>query len=81
LRFQPWFLDPDQNPVFEFWLGHSGQFFILKKNQNDIILIKKKINKLQLGFLPGFTGLHQVFLSFIFFSTQSSFSFGLTHRF
>ena len=44
--------------------------YFIKKNQNDVILVKKKVNELQPGFLPGFAGSHQVMTFPIFSSTR-----------
>jgi hypothetical protein len=60
------------SPGFDQVIGSLGLIFFL--NQNDIVLIKKKLNRLQPSFwsgLTGSTGSHQVFPSFIFSSTRS----------
>jgi len=64
--------------------GRPSQFFFLKKNQNDAILVKNKnVNRLQSSFWPGLIGStrqttrsHRVFSSLIFSSTRSGFSSG-----
>ena len=57
-----------------FWPGRPGQFFF-KKNQNDIVLVKKS-QRVATGFLTGqpvrLAGSHRVFLSPVFSSIQSS---------
>ena len=45
-------------------------------NQNDVVLVKKKVNGLQPSFWPGFAGSHRVFSYPIFSSTRSGSSPG-----
>jgi hypothetical protein len=40
-----------QDLDFRFWLGRSSKFFFLK-NQNDVVLVKIKVNGLQPDFWP-----------------------------
>jgi hypothetical protein len=60
---------PIQGPGFGFWLDHLVTRVNLKKNQNDIVLVKK--NQKSTGLQPGLAGSHRVFPSLIFSSTRS----------
>jgi len=67
-------------PGFDRVTRSAGSISILKKIQNDVVLVKKtKVNELQPGFWPGFAGSTGSWL-FLFFSTRPGSSPGSTRR-
>jgi hypothetical protein len=73
---------PGPRPGFWVLTGSAGSILIFKKIQNDVVLVKKKVNGLQPGFWPGqpagSAGSHQVMAYAIFSSTRPRSSPGST---
>ena len=70
---------PVQDPGSGFWLGHRvARVNCFLKNQNDIVLVKKKINGLQPGFWPVLPSRRVTpgFFFPCFFSIRPGFRFG-----